>query len=198
VNLPRAERTRQFRPRELLLRDRRRVTLRGVLEADAAEIVQAFERLSSDSRYLRFMQHKRTLDASVLHRGVRPIAGEEYVFVATVPAADGIDIVGAARFVRSASNVGEAREICEFAITLAEAWRGSGLATELLRSLIRRARHDGYRIIEGFVLAENQPMLALARHLHFEIAPQPGDGTTVRVWRSLQPQRRLSARRTAR
>jgi RimJ/RimL family protein N-acetyltransferase len=197
VNAPRAERPARFRPRLLTLRDRRRVTLRGVVEADAAEIVQAFERLSADSRYLRFMQHKRAIDASVLHRGVRPIPGEEGVFVATVPAEDGIDIVGAARFVRSASNVGDACDICEFAITVAEAWRGSGLATELLRSLVRRARHDGYRIIEGFVLAENRPMLALARHLHFEVAPQPGDGTTLRVWRSLQQQRRLSARRTA-
>jgi RimJ/RimL family protein N-acetyltransferase len=198
VIAPRAERTSRFRPRDLVLRDRRRVTLRGVVEADAAEIVQAFERLSADSRYLRFMQHKRAIDASVLHRGVRPIPGEEYVFVATVPADDGIDIVGAARFVRSASNVRDACDICEFAITVAEAWRGSGLATELLRSLIRRARHDGYQVIEGFVLAENRPMLALARHLHFEVAPQPDDGTTLRVWRSLQPKRRVSARRTAR
>ncbi|MDZ7651063.1 MAG: GNAT family protein [Burkholderiaceae bacterium] len=195
---PRTRPPARYRPRTVFLTDGRRVTLRAILEADAAEIVQAFERLSADSRYLRFMQHKRAIDAAVLHRGVRPIPGEEGVFVATVPAADGIDIVGAARFVRSASNVGDARDICEFAITVAEAWRGSGLATELLRSLVRRARHDGYRIIEGFVLAENRPMLALARRLHFEIAPQPGDATTLRVWRSLRPERRLSARRTAR
>jgi len=178
-----------YRPRVLALRGQRPVTLRGIVEADAAEIVQAFERLSPDSRYLRFMQHKKSLDLAVVHRGVRPQSGEEFVFVATVPAADGIDIVGAARFVRSASNVGDARQICEFAITVAEDWRGTGLATELLASLIRRARRDGYRVIEGFVLAGNGPMLGLARRLGFAVAPLAGDGTTLRVWRGLQPRR---------
>ena len=52
----------RYRPRRLTLRDGREVTLRAILESDAVEIVKAFERLSADSRYYRFMQHKRELD----------------------------------------------------------------------------------------------------------------------------------------
>ena len=44
-------------------------------------------------------------------------------------------------------------------ITMAEDWRGSGLAARLLASLMRRARRDGYATMEGWVLAENTPML---------------------------------------
>ena len=44
-----------YRPRRLSLRDGREVTLRAIVEADATEIVQAFERLSAESRYYRFM-----------------------------------------------------------------------------------------------------------------------------------------------
>jgi len=193
--------TPRYRPRSLRLRDQRSVTLRGIVEADAAEIVQAFERLSAGSRYLRFMQHKKQIDPAALHRGVRPAAGEEFAFVATVPADDGIDIVGAARFVRAARADGKpAADTCEFAITVAEDWRGSGLATELLACLVRRARHDGYRVIEGSVLAENAPMIALARRLHFKVEPHEGDGTLVRVWRELRPSpaRRHGPRRSRR
>ena len=38
---------------------------------------------------------------------------------------------------------------CEFGVTVAEDWRGIGLATRLLESLVRRARRDGYETMEG-------------------------------------------------
>ena len=142
--------------------------MRAIVEANAREIVQAFERLSADSRYLRFMQHKRRLSDAALQRGVHPRPGREFAFVATIPAADGIDIVGAAQYVR-ANEVNEGT--CEFAITVAEDWRGSGLASALLASLVRRARRDGYEAMEGWVIAENTAMLRLAQKLGFKIEP---------------------------
>ena len=62
------------------------------------------------------MQHKKQLDSAVLQRGVRPQPGRDFVFVATIPAADGIDIVGAAQYVRARQDGDQA---CEFAITVA-------------------------------------------------------------------------------
>jgi len=195
--------SRHYRPRRITLRNRRKVILRGVVEADAAEIVQAFERLSMASRYQRFMQHKRQIDPAALHRGVRPVPGEEFTFVATVPTADGFDIVGAARYVRAAAEDGESGDSCEFAITVAEDWRGTGLAAELMASLIRRARHDGYRRMQGYVLAENASMIALAQKMHFTVHAQADDGTVVRVWRDLRsspgrPGRAASVRQRSR
>jgi len=174
--------TARYRPRPLRLRDGREVTLRAIVEADAPEIVQAFERLSADSRYYRFMQHKKQLDRAALERGVHPRPGRDFAFVATMPAADGIDIVGAAQYVRAKER---SRKTCEFAITVAEDWRGSGLATKLLESLVRRARRDGYATMEGLVIAENVPMLALARKLKFTVQPLTEDATVVRVQRAL-------------
>lgn len=156
--------------------------MRAVVETDAHEIVQAFERLSADSRYLRFMQHKKRLSEAALHRGVHPRPGRDFTFVATIPASDGIDIVGAAQYVR-ADEVDD--KTCEFAITVAEDWRASGLASALLASLVRRARRDGYEAMEGSVMAENTAMLRLAQKLGFEIKQIPGDTTVLRVWRTL-------------
>jgi L-amino acid N-acyltransferase YncA len=156
--------------------------LRAVLETDAAEIVQAFERLSDKSRYYRFMQHKLKLDPAALDRGVHPRSGRDFVFVATAPTADGIDIVGAAQYVAEGDS---ATKTCEFAITVAEGWRGCELATKLLASLVRRARRDGYETMQGLVIAENASMLALARKLKFTVRPVLEDRTVVRVQRSL-------------
>lgn len=172
-----------YRPRKITLRDGRVVTLRAIKPSDKAEILQAFDRLSDDSRYSRFMAPMRELNPATLASGLRPVPGQDFTFVATVPAADGIDIVGGARYLRLVP--GDARR-CEFAITLAEDWRGNGLARALMASLIRRARHDGYAEMEGFVIASNAPMLALARRLGFRVEYDPDDTSTVRVVRALQ------------
>lgn len=154
--------------------------MRAIADTDAAEIVQAFERLSAESRYSRFMSHKKQLDDAALQRGVNPRPGRDAVCVATIPAPDGIDIVGAAQYVGDADG-----KACEFAITVAEDWRGSGLATKLLASLVRRARRDGYAAMEGWVVAENTAMLALARRLKFKTEAVEGDATVLRVQRAL-------------
>lgn len=169
-------------PRRLGLRDGRAVTVRAVDAADGAEVVQAFERLSADSRYNRFMQHKEQLDPVALERGVHLRAGRDFVLLATIPAPDGVDIVGAAQYVCANENNGKA---CEFAITVSEDWRGSGLGVELLASLLRQAPGDSYAMMEGSILAENAPMLVLARKLGFQIEPVSGDATVMRAWRAL-------------
>lgn len=166
--------------------------MRAIIGTDAPEIVQAFERLSADSRYHRFMQHKKQLDSAILARGVHPRPGRDFVFVATVPAADGIDIVGAAQYMGAN---GETSESCELAITVADDWRDIGLATQLLASLVRRARRDGYATMEGLVMADNAPMLALAREAKFSIEPMASDATLVRVRRTLGTAKRSRPRR---
>jgi RimJ/RimL family protein N-acetyltransferase len=171
-----------YRPRRLVLRDGREVTLRAITEADAPAIQRAFDRLSADSRYQRFLHHKKQLSPEALERGVHPQPGQAFAFVATVPRREGFDVVGAAQYVRAAA--GNART-CEFAITLAEDWRGSGLARELLASLLRRARRDGYAVMMGLVLADNEPMLALARKLKFALEPSSEGSAVVRVVRTL-------------
>lgn len=172
----------RYRPRRIALRDGREVTLREIEEGDASEIIAAFERLSPEARYSRFMQHKKQLNAAALCRGVHPRAGMDFVLVATVPAPDGIDIVGAAQYVRAESGEGA----CEFAVTVAEEWRGVGLAAGLMSRLVRRARRDGYRTMEGRVLDSNKAMLALARDLHFGAERAPDEPGVVQVRRTLQ------------
>ncbi|BDI07318.1 hypothetical protein CATMQ487_42880 [Sphaerotilus microaerophilus] len=164
------------------LRDGRTVTLRAITEADAPEIEQAFERLSAQSRYDRFMRHKKHLDSASLQRGVHPLAGRDFAFVATIPAPDGIDIVGAAQYVR-ADEGGD--QTCEFAVTVAEDWRRCHLATTLMTALLAQAQRDGYTTMEGWVTASNSAMVELAGRLGFTLDPAPGDTAVLRVRHAL-------------
>jgi acetyltransferase len=96
--------------------------------------------------------------------------------VATVPASDGIDIVG------SAIAVFGSDRICEFATTVDAAFEGAGLGTALMTKLIEEARRRGLKEMEGFVLTQNAPMLRLAKRLGFSVEYAPGEAS-VRICR---------------
>jgi len=157
---------------DLTLRDGRVVHLRAMAPADEAEILQAFERMSAETRYMRFMSVLRELDQEGLRRRLASFPEDGIGLVATVPAADGIDIVGSAIAIFA-----DDRTRCEFAITVAAAFGRVGLATALMKTLIEEAKRRGLKEMEGFVLTQNQPMLRLARRLGFRIESEPGDPT---------------------
>jgi L-amino acid N-acyltransferase YncA len=159
------------------------VTLRAIAATDAPAIQRAFDHLSFESRYSRFLHHKKHLDPVALARGVHPRPGQDFALVATAPRPGRVDIVGAAQYVRSSATDDST---CEFAITVAEGWRGCGLGGELLADLLIRARCDHYGAMMGLVLAENAPMLALAHKLGFRVEPSSEGGTMVQVVHRLE------------
>jgi acetyltransferase len=157
-------------PVELVLRDGRCVVLRMMTSDDETELLQAFERMSEDARYMRFMRVVREPNLERLRSTLASFPQQGVGLVATAPADDGIDIVGSAIAV-----IAEGGAACEFAINVDARFGGSGLATALMKQLVERARRRGVRLMEGFVLADNASMLRLARRLGFTIGTDPDD-----------------------
>jgi RimJ/RimL family protein N-acetyltransferase len=160
------------------LRDGRTVHVRAIRAADEEEILQAFGRMSADARYMRFMRSVREPNIERLRRVLASFPDAGIGIVATVPAADGIDIVGSAVFFVGSDDP----KTCEFAISVNSGFGGAGLASTLMRVLIDSAKKRGLEWMEGFVLAANQPMLRLAQRLGFNIERDPDD-PTVRICR---------------
>jgi len=159
-----------FASRDVTLRDGRTVHMRAIRESDEAEFLQAFDRLSPDARYMRFMHVVREPNRDRLRRTLASFSGSGIGIVATIPAADGVDIVGSAICLPGSDGA------CgEFAISVAAEYGGAGLGGTLMRALIDAAKQRGLAQMEGFVLAENKPMLRLAARLGFAIAPDPDD-----------------------
>ena len=162
---------------DVTLRDGRAVHLRAMRSSDEEEILQAFDRLSPEVRYMRFMRQVRELNVERLREALASLPQRGVGIVATIPAADGIDIVGSATFM-----IGSEPSTCEFAIAVAAEYGRAGLGRTLLTALIDTARRRGLKEMEGFVLAANQPMLQLAARLGFSISADPED-RTVRICR---------------
>lgn len=157
---------------DAILRNGRAVHVRAMAPSDEAELLQAFERLGPDVRYMRFMRFVSTPDLARLREVLASFPEKGIGIVATVPADDGIDIVGSAIAVFAPDHAS-----CEFAITVSAAFGGTGLGTLLMRTLIDEATRRGMHEMEGFVLATNQSMLRLASRLGFNIARDPDDAS---------------------
>jgi acetyltransferase len=165
-----------FTPIDIDLVDGRHVRIREIRPDDRDEVRQAFARLSSESRYLRFMSPMKEPPPQMLENAVRPRPEHELALVAEVDAPDGFDIVAGARYYVLAD-----AETCEFAVTVADGWRRVGLASRLIRELIEAARARGLTRMEGYVLTANTGMLDLARRLGFTRRFDPRDATVTIV-----------------
>ena len=141
---------------DVILRDGRVVRMRTILPTDEKELLQAFERMSEDARYMRFMRSVKEVNVQRLREALDSFPEGGAGIVATAPAADGADIVASAMYV-----VGKDPTTCEFAITVGSEFGGVGLARSLMDALIDLAKQRGLKTMEGFVLAANGRMLRL-------------------------------------
>jgi RimJ/RimL family protein N-acetyltransferase len=151
------------------LRSGERITIRAIRPDDRERLLNAFHALDHRSIYQRFFFSKRELSETDLRQltecdGVRVAA-----LVATVGSGDGEVIVGLGQYARQ----GAAAHI---AFAVEEDFQGRGIATRLLRRLVRIAREQGVSQFEADVLADNHPMLAVFRHSGLPIEMREEDG----------------------
>ncbi len=159
-----------------VLPDGTQVTIRPIRCEDSGMEQEFVRHLSEDSRYLRFMGTLRELPAKKLEYFTHIDYDRHMAFVATVEK-DGKEVeIGVARYVAT-----EKPGACEFAITVDDAWQGTGVAGLLMLSLQDAARRNGFTTMEGMVLSTNRKMLKFARQLGCALRREPGEGDTVHV-----------------
>ena len=150
-------------------------TLRPIRAADMA-LERAFVRnLSPQSKFKRFMGELKELSPAQLYSFTHPDHEREAAYVVIRSTVAGEEQIGVGRY---AADPGS--ETCEFAVTIADAWQGKGIAKRLMNALIDDARARGFKYMIGFVLAANTRMLEFCRGLGFSIETS-ADDATVRV-----------------
>jgi acetyltransferase len=148
---------------------------------DDAERVQAFiAGLSPESRYRRFMFALREASPAFLERLVNVDGHRNMALIAVVGAGPDERMIGVARYAAEEYGID-----CEFAVVVADAWQGRGIGTTLTRMLFDHATKEGFRLIFGIIQADNERMLALARHLDLEVDKALPRQEGVRAWRKL-------------
>ena len=154
-------------------------TVRPVHPDDANMLQEFVRQLSPESRYFRFVSSMQELPATLLSRFTLIDYDREMALVAVCrephTSADGVStevtrIVGVSRYITNPD-----RTTCEFSLVVADDFKGRGLGSRLMLSIMEVAREKGLTEIDGLVLAKNTVMLKLMRDLGFKVKPFPED-----------------------
>ena len=143
----------------LTLRDGTEVLVRPIRPEDAPVLEDAFERLSSRSRYQRFLSPMARLNARTLHY-LTDVDHHDHEALVAFDRETGQGLA-VARYVRDRTQ----RDRAEAAVTVVDAWQGRGLGTLLLELLEGRAREEGIDRFYALVLASNRDMLDILERL---------------------------------
>jgi len=134
------------------------LVVREIRPSDSDALDAAFRKLSAESRYRRFLHPVKRLG----QRDLNYLTHIDHVAHEALIALDlDEEIVGVARFVRE-----DMRSVrAEVAVTVADAWQGRGVGTQLLHRLATRAREVGVETFAAICLESNEEMLRLFREL---------------------------------
>jgi len=153
------------------MKDGRDLVLRPIRPEDETLMVEFHKSLSDSTVYLRYFQMQR-LESRIAHeRLIRKCFldyDREIALVAErVNKHTGLaELVGVGRLARRRQ-----MDEAELGVVVADRCQGAGLGTELVRRLLQIARAEKIRRVEAHILSENSPMVALAKHFHFDCVP---------------------------
>jgi len=154
------------------LKDSTKVTIRAIHPDDKDRFVKAFHALEPQTIRLRFFYPKQSLTDDDLTRLEKMDYQQRVGLAATVQNAGQEVIVGFGEYVARGQSA-------EIAFVVEEDWQGRGIASRLLRHLIRIARERGVAQFEAEVLKENGPMLAVFRHSGLPMTARSSDDTVL-------------------
>ncbi len=143
----------------VLLADGSEVVIRPVRAEDKPRFVAGWKRLSDESVYRRFLQPRDPLsiDELALFTEVDHV-DHEAIGALDAECREGVAV---ARYIRDPARP----HVAEAAVTVVDAWQQRGLGSLLMRRLCARARENGITVFSAHLLASNEVMLALLKHL---------------------------------
>jgi GNAT superfamily N-acetyltransferase len=144
--------------KKVKLRDGSGVRIRPIMPEDKKLLAEAFDHLSEESRYGRFLHPVKQLRPRDLAYFTE-VDHHDHEALIALDAED--EVVAVARYIRSHFDSEEA----EFAIAVVDEWQGRGLGTELLVQLMTRARAAGVRRFTATALSDNREVLELVEHI---------------------------------
>jgi RimJ/RimL family protein N-acetyltransferase len=166
----------------LVLADATRLRIRPVEPGDRAGLAGLFARLSSTSRYRRYLSPKLELTPAELTY-LTDLDHVTHEAIAAVDQSTGA-IVGVARYAEQADRIG----VADMAVEVADERHNMGIGTALVKVAIQRARANGLTLVTASVLWENRPARSLLRRLGFRALGS--SGSVIEMQLGLEPDAR--------
>jgi RimJ/RimL family protein N-acetyltransferase len=143
------------------LKDGTPITLRAARADDGPKIRRAFGNLDRDTIYTRFFGYKSDVSDAELERITDADFDRDVALLVTIRSGDEeVIVAGASYFAIETEPPARSAEI---AFTVEEDYQGRGIASLLLRHLVRIAQAKNLAYLKADVLARNVPMLAVFR-----------------------------------
>jgi acetyltransferase len=147
-------------PEDIQLQDGSAITIRPIQPDDADDLQAAFQRLSMESIYLRFLSVKKELT----DEEARQLSTVDYegrmAFVATCTEGGREIVVGVARY---ALLNDDSLDKAESAVIVTDEYQHRGIGRRLLQRLVEYARHKGIHTLSGNLQVGNMRMLDLVK-----------------------------------
>jgi GNAT superfamily N-acetyltransferase len=139
--------------------------MRALREWDRDALLDLFERSSQQSRYFRYFETKQSLSDAELDYYTRLDFYRHTALAAEAPEEEGVIAVG--RYIEIQPPIEPRR--AEVAFLVRDDFQGRGVATQLLKHLIRIARDNGIVQFEAEMLPSNTRMLEVFEHSGYEL-----------------------------
>ena len=140
--------------------------IRPIQLNDKDRMIDLFNHLSPESRYLRFAHAISRLPNDFLENILHLDYKKEMALVAVLQTQTGLEeIIGIARYVTLPN-----QSIGEFSLSVSDSYTIHGVGTHLMHELINHAKTNDLQEIVGYVLSNNSKMLHLVIDLGFKIS----------------------------
>jgi acyl-CoA synthetase (NDP forming)/ribosomal protein S18 acetylase RimI-like enzyme len=157
---------------DVLLRDGHAAHLRPITGDDEQLLVDFYEQVSAESKYLRFFAPMPKLSERDVQRFTHVDHSERVAFVLTV----GGKMIAVGRFDRIPLEHTNGVPEAEVAFLVQDAHQGRGIAQLLLEHLAQAGRERGIARFVAEVLPENQRMIQIFREAGYQVAGGFEDG----------------------
>src|SRR5262245_48066326 len=157
-----------FQHKMIILRDGTPVRLRPIIMEDKKEFIEAFGRLSPQSRYQRFLSPMRELSLEMLTYLTEIDYVNHFAWGAFALAEESSPLIGVARYIR----VEDEPQSADVAIAVIDPYQQRRLGLQLLRALVEVAVENDIRRFVGHSLAENIPIMHLLRRAKARTFPE--------------------------
>lgn len=157
------------------LLDGRQARLRPITGNDENAILAFFDRLSTETRFLRFHYSKAKITQDELDRYCCVDYYDSFALVAEMDRNGHMEIVGVGRYVRLPCS-----DVAEIAFVVEDKEQGNGIGTYLLHELAALAREKNIMNFVAELLNENMVMLNILRKYDPELK-QVVDGNSLLV-----------------
>ena len=161
-------------PESITLKDGTKIIIRPIRPDDADDLQAAFQRLSMESIYLRFLSFKKELSDEEARQLATLDYSSRMAFVAIIQENGQEMVVGVSRYALPDTSH---PETAETAVVVEDKYQGRGIGKLLLWRLVHYAREQGIHFLCGNLQIGNNTMLTLVERSGLPYKKRYVDGT---------------------